>query len=56
MFPDESRISGKHVQDYATHLKNKKEVYTLRFGEYLKRKAEPEQMPLAFKSVKQKIA
>jgi len=55
MFPDEARISGKHVQDYATHLKSKKEVYSHRFGEYLKRKAEPEQMSAQFKAVKQKI-
>lgn len=55
MFPDEARISGKHVQDYATHLKAKKEIYSQRFGEYLKRKVEPEQMSAQFKVVKQKI-
>src|SRR3989338_1980036 len=55
IFPDDSRIQGKHIQQYATVLQKHKEVYQQRFGQYLKDKAEPEQISVQFEQTKKKI-
>ncbi|MBS3166120.1 50S ribosomal protein L18 [Candidatus Woesearchaeota archaeon] len=44
IFPDDSRIVGKHIQQYGTVLQKHKDVYQQRFSKYLKDKAEPEQI------------
>lgn len=54
VFPDKARISGKHVADYAKSLKGK-EGYNLKFAEYLKNKAAPENIEAMFEQVKLKL-
>ncbi len=52
LFPDEERIQGKHIQDYAGKVRGDK----VRFAQYLKSNAAPENIPLIFTQVKQKIS
>ncbi len=51
IFPDERRIQGRHVQEYADKVKGKGRQFT----QYLKSEAAPENMPTLFAQVKQKI-
>ena len=55
VFPDEERISGKHIEVYATKLKENKELYERQFAKCLKSKVEPEQISVLFEKIKQKI-
>ena len=56
ILPEEDRISGKHIQDYAIKLKDEQSVYEKRFGQYLKNKVQPENIVQNFEQVKQKIS
>lgn len=56
LFPDEKKIQGMHVQEYAVKLKGDKNAYEKQFAQYLKSTAEPEKMAAVFAQVKQKIA
>tara|TARA_Y100000034_G_C6833285_1_gene376337 strand:- start:326 stop:904 length:579 start_codon:yes stop_codon:yes gene_type:complete len=55
IIPDEKRISGEHIKDYALTLKENKEVYELRFAQYLKNKVQPEEIMNGFEEIKKKI-
>jgi len=55
MLPDESRISGQHVVDYATKLSSNPEAYQKKFSKHLSRGLRPEQLSEHFSLVKEKI-
>ena len=55
IFPDENRLKGEHIKNYALALKDNKEVYELRFAQYLKNKVQPEEIMNGFEEIKKKI-
>ena len=55
ILPDESRISGKHIADYGSHLASDPEVYQQKFSKALKRGLRPEELSEHFSAVKDKI-
>jgi large subunit ribosomal protein L18 len=55
VLPDEARISGKHVGDYASQLSSNPDVYQKKFSNCLSRGLRPEQLPEHFSLVKEKI-
>lgn len=56
IFPDESRIRGEHIANYAKILKeNDPEKYKKQFSRYLKIGLDPEKLPDHFEEVKNKI-
>jgi len=56
VMPDENRISGKHVAEYAKKLKTSSEdEYKKRFSKYLARGLPPEQLDEHFNTVKNNI-
>jgi len=55
VLPDESRIRGEHIADYAKQLSSDPEVYQRMFSKYLSRKLRPEKLPEHFSSVKERI-
>ena len=55
ILPDESRISGKHIADYASHLASDPEVYQQKFSKSISRGLLPEELSEHFSSVKDKI-
>jgi large subunit ribosomal protein L18 len=56
VLPDEDRISGKHIADYATQLSSDPDVYTAKFSDYLSKGLKPENLSDHFSAVKAKIA
>jgi len=55
ILPDEGRVSGKHIADYARLLASDPEVYTQKFSKYLSKGSRPEELPEHFSAVKDKI-
>ena len=56
IFPEDYRIRGEHVANYAKALKEEDEtLYRKQFGGYLVRGLEPEKLPEHFEEVKAKI-
>ena len=55
MLPDETRISGKHVVDYASQLSSDPEAYQQKFSKHLSRGLRPEQLSEHFSLIKKKI-
>lgn len=56
VLPDESRIRGEHIANYAKQLLSANpELYQLRFARYLGQKLKPESLPEHFEKVKSKI-
>ena len=55
VLPDETRIRGQHVADYANQLSSNPEAYQKRFAEYLSKGLRPEQLSEHFSSVREKI-
>ena len=55
VLPDDSRISGEHIAEYATQLAEEPEVYKQKFAKYLAKKVKPEELPKHFEAVKDKI-
>jgi large subunit ribosomal protein L18 len=55
-FPDEKRITGQHIADYAGKIASDTEVYSRRFSAYLSRGLPPQDIPKHFSQVKEKIA
>jgi len=54
--PDENRIKGQHIADYAKQLaENQQETYTKQFSQYLAAKLSPEELPEHFTQIKEKI-
>jgi large subunit ribosomal protein L18 len=56
VIPDEDRLSGKHIADYASNLsKEQPEVYKQTFSKYISKGNRPEDLSDHFSSVKDKI-
>lgn len=56
VLPDEERIKGEHIAEYARSLKERSEdEYKRRFSRYLQRGLAPEDLPKHFEEVKAKI-
>jgi len=55
MLPDEKRIRGQHIADYASLLSSTPDVYQKRFSQYLSRGLRPEQLSEHFSLIKEKI-
>ena len=53
LFPDDKKIQGAHIQDYAGKIKKDGKG---QFAQYLKSNAAPENISAAFAQVKQKLA
>lgn len=54
--PDDTRISGQHIAEYAANLSSDPETYSRRFSLYLSRGLAPQKVSDHFSSVKEKIA
>jgi large subunit ribosomal protein L18 len=54
--PDEERISGQHIAEYAGTLKENQEEYNSRFSALLKNGLDPENYPSHFEEVRTKIS
>jgi len=55
ILPDETRIRGQHIVDYANQLSPNPEAYQKRFAEYLSKGLRPEKFSEHFSSVREKI-
>lgn len=55
VLPDEERIRGVHVAQYAERLKEDQRAYEARFSRYLRRGLQPEELPKHFDEVKSRI-
>jgi len=55
ILPDEARVQGQHISDYAKKLSSNLDDYRRRFSQYLERGLQPEQLPEHFFQVKEKI-
>jgi len=55
VLPDEARISGKHVVDYASQLSSNPDLYQRKFSNCLSKGLRPEQLPEHFSLIKEKI-
>jgi len=55
VFPEENRIKGEHIANYAKSLKENKEKYDKQFAACLKQGFDPEKMPAHFDEIKAKI-
>jgi len=54
--PDEKRVQGQHVSEYAKQLSSNTDLYQKRFAEQLSRGLRPEEIIEHFSQVKQKIS
>ncbi len=54
--PDQERITGKHIADYAGTLKENQEEYNSRFSAILKNGLSPEAYPSHFQEIKSKLS
>jgi large subunit ribosomal protein L18 len=54
--PDEERIAGQHIADYANSLKSDEQEYKSRFSAVLKNGLKPEEYPAHFEEVRSKIS
>ena len=55
ILPDETRITGQHIADYAEEISSDSEIYSRMFSAYLSRGLPPQKIPEHFLSVKEKI-
>jgi len=55
ILPDENRIKGQHISEYANMLSSNQELYAKRFSEYLSRGLRPEDITEHFSAVKERI-
>jgi large subunit ribosomal protein L18 len=54
--PEQERISGQHIADYAGTLKDNQEAYNSRFSALLKNGLSPEDYPSHFEEIKSKLS
>lgn len=55
--PDEGRVSGQHVAEYAKQLSSDEQTaYHKQFSKYIKENIQPEQIPTYFSETKERIA
>lgn len=55
IFPDEKRIKGEHLLEYALQLKKDESKFKQKFGQYLKTNAQLEKIKESFEQVQRKI-
>lgn len=55
VLPKKERIQGKHIEDYANKLKEKKEIYQKQFSGYIKAGVDPTKITKVFDDIKKKI-
>ena len=55
VLPEQERISGKIISDYALKLSKNKEQYEKQFSLYIKNNLKPEELPKHFEEIKSKI-
>ncbi|MGQ9641299.1 MAG: 50S ribosomal protein L18 [Candidatus Bathycorpusculaceae bacterium] len=53
--PDEKRVKGEHIAQYAKILASNPQEYNLRFSKYLENKLQPENLPEHFEETKRAI-
>jgi large subunit ribosomal protein L18 len=53
--PDEKRVSGEHIAQYAKTFASNPAEYNLRFSKYLENKLQPESLPQHFEEIKKTI-
>jgi large subunit ribosomal protein L18 len=56
ILPDETRIAGQHIADYASKMSSDMDTYSRWFSAYLSRGLTPQKISDHFSSVKEKIA
>ncbi|MEM4245928.1 MAG: 50S ribosomal protein L18 [Candidatus Bathyarchaeia archaeon] len=56
MLPDDARVSGGHIAEYARLLSNDQEAARIVFTQYRKSGLQPEDVPALFQKVKEKIS
>jgi large subunit ribosomal protein L18 len=56
VLPNEDRIKGKHITDYANTLKADKQEYSKKFSRYTAAKSSPENLTAEFENMKKKIS
>ena len=56
ILPDETRIKGQHIADYAQALSSEPDIHSRMFSGYLSRGFSPQKTPDHFSLVKEKIA
>jgi large subunit ribosomal protein L18 len=54
--PEQGRITGQHIADYASTLKENQEEYNSRFSAILKNGLSPEDYPSHFEEIKSKLS
>jgi large subunit ribosomal protein L18 len=54
--PDEKRIEGEHIAQYAASLASNPDEYQSKFSKYLEQKLPPEDLPKHFAKVKKEIS
>ncbi len=55
ILPEESRIKGEHIAEYAKQLSSNPDQYKTRFSQYLNKGLKPEELPDHFEKVKNQI-
>ncbi|MEM3526652.1 MAG: 50S ribosomal protein L18, partial [Candidatus Jordarchaeaceae archaeon] len=55
ILPDDSRVRGEHIAEYAKLLSENPELYSKQFSQQLKRGVKPEKLPEHFDKVKSTI-
>lgn len=55
IFPEQERISGKHIADYAEKLSSNEAAYKKQFSSYIKNKLDPKEIPKKLEDVKKSI-
>lgn len=55
VLPDESRVQGQHIVEYANRLSSNTEIYQKMFSGYLSKKMPPEKVSEQFSLTKEKI-
>jgi large subunit ribosomal protein L18 len=56
VLPDDRRVRGEHIADYAAELKKEREeIYRIRFSAYLRKGLQPELLPSHFDKIRSRI-
>ncbi|MBW2968512.1 50S ribosomal protein L18 [Candidatus Woesearchaeota archaeon] len=55
IFPVDKRIRGEHIADFAKTLKSEQDRFNRQFSLYIKNGLDPEQLPVHFDEIKNKI-
>ncbi|MEM2915837.1 MAG: 50S ribosomal protein L18 [Candidatus Woesearchaeota archaeon] len=55
ILPDEKRIKGEHIAEWAKKLKDQPEKYNRMFSRYIKASLQPENLPAHFEEIKRKV-